>query len=104
MTEDKILWTARYAEGDLNEAESLAYEDQLRHDEELKEYLLHYHDAHGSLRMFMGYDDGRNALVATLEKLNQEHFGDEPQIEENIVGQQPKVLKLSAYLRWVSVA
>ncbi|WP_461788095.1 hypothetical protein [Pedobacter sp.] len=103
MTEDKILWTARYAEGDLSEEETLQYEDLLRHDQELKEHLLDYHDAHGSLRMFMAYDNERNALVAGIKELNDKYFISEAETEPAPVEvKKIKTVKLSGYLRWVS--
>lgn len=92
MTEDKILWTAQYVEGDLDEAERLEFENLLTHDEELKQYLADYYDIHSSLQMELADDNGRNALVETLQGLNKEHFA----------ASQPKVVKLSSYLRWVS--
>jgi hypothetical protein len=103
MTEDKILWTARYAEGDLSEEETLEYENLLRHDQELKEHLLNYHDAHGSLRMFMAYDNERNALVAGIEQLNEKYFVDETVIQETLAAvETTKSVKLNIYLRWIS--
>jgi anti-sigma factor RsiW len=93
MTEDKILWTAQYVEGDLNEAERLEFENLLTHDEELKQYLADYYDIHSSLHMELTNDSERGALLETLQALNKEHFAVE----------QPKVVKLSTYLRWVSV-
>lgn len=92
MTEDKILWTAQYVEGDLDEAERLEFENLLTQDEELKQYLADYYDIHSSLQMELSDDAGRNALLGTLQTLNAEHFAAE----------QPKVVKLSSYLRWVS--
>lgn len=92
MTEDKILWTAQYVEGDLNEAERLEFENLLTHDEELKQYLADYYDIHSSLELELADDAGRNALAGTLQNLNREHF----------TAEQAKVVKLSSYLRWVS--
>lgn len=92
MTEDKILWTAQYVEGDLNEAERLEFENFLTEDEELKQYLADYYDIHSSLEMELADDADRNALLGTLQSFNREHFTTE----------QPKVVKLSSYLRWVS--
>ncbi|MDQ8005185.1 MAG: hypothetical protein REI64_10330 [Pedobacter sp.] len=92
MTEDKILWTAQYVEGDLDEAERLEFENLLTQDEELKQYLADYYDIHSSLQMELSDDAGRNALLGTLQTLNREQFAAE----------QPKVVKLSDYLRWVS--
>ena len=94
MTEDKILWTAQYVEGDLDEAERLEFESLLTQDEELKQYLADYYDVHSSLQMELAEDNGRNALVETLQGLNREHFTVE----------QPKVVKLSSYLKWISSA
>ena len=39
---DKILLTARYVEGDLSESEFGEYENIIKHDKELQEYLAHY--------------------------------------------------------------
>jgi len=92
MTEDKILWTAQYVEGDLNEAERLEFENFLTEDEELKQYLADYYDIHSSLKMELADDAGRDELLNTLQNLNNEHF----------TAVQPKVVKLSSYLKWVS--
>ena len=92
MTEDKILWTAQYVEGDLNEAERLEFENFLTEDEELKQYLADYYDIHSSLEMELADDARRSELVGTLQNLNREHF----------TAEQPKVVKLNSYLRWVS--
>ncbi len=92
MTEDKILWTAQYVEGDLNEEERLAFEDLLSHDEELKQHLADYYDIHSSLQMELANDSNRNTLVETIKTLNKEHF----------VAEQPKVVKFNPYFRWVS--
>jgi len=92
MTEDKILWTAQYVEGDLSEEERLEFENLLEHDEELKQYLTDYYDIHSSLQMELADDSGREALVDTLKVLNVEHF-------EAV---QSKVVKLSDRLKWIS--
>lgn len=92
MTEDKILWTAQYVEGDLDEAERLVFENLLTYDEELKQYLADYYHIHHSLQMELAEDKDRDALLETLQVLNKEHF----------IAVQPKVVKLSTYLRWVS--
>lgn len=105
MTEDKILWTARYAEGDLSEEERLEYENLLRYDKELKAYLLDYHDAHGSLIMFMDYDDERNALVAGIQNLNEVYFADDAIVDQPApVAPSQKTVKFKPYLRWLSGA
>ena len=92
MTEDKILWTAQYVEGDLDEAQRLEFENFLTEDEELKQYLADYYDIHSSLEMELAVDSQRSALVDTLQTLNIQHF----------TAEQAKVVKLSSYLRWVS--
>lgn len=94
MTEDKILWTAQYVEGDLDEAERLEFENLLTQDEELKQYLADYYDIHSSLQMKLADDGDRNALIEMLQGLNEEHFS----------SAQPKVVKLSSYLTWISSA
>lgn len=93
MTEDKILWTAQYVEGDLSDSERLEFESLLVHDQELKQYLADYYDIHSSLQMELANDVGRAALVETLRSLNTEHF------EE---AASPKVLKLNHRLKWIS--
>ncbi|MDQ8003589.1 MAG: hypothetical protein REI64_02250 [Pedobacter sp.] len=48
---DKILLTARYVEGDLSESEFDEFEDIIKHDKELQEYLEHYKIINRSLDM-----------------------------------------------------
>ncbi|WP_199119521.1 hypothetical protein [Pedobacter sp. ASV28] len=46
---DKILFTARYVEGDLSENEYTEFENTVKYDKELQEYLLYYRDMHRNL-------------------------------------------------------
>lgn len=93
MTEDKILRTAQYVEGDLDETERVAFEKLLTEDTELKQHLIDYYEIHNSLKMEFASDDNRESLVKTLEGLNKQHF--------KTIESAPKVVKLNAYLKWV---
>lgn len=91
MIEDKILLTARYAEGDLNEAEQAEFENRLQNDEELKQHLTDYNYIHQSLKMQFAFDQEDEQFKETLKSLNKQYFVDEP-----------KVLSFKPYLKWIS--
>ena len=93
MTEDKILRTAQYAEGDLSDSERLAFEKLLTQDAELKQHLNDYREIHSSLKMEFAVDEEREALVKTLHQLNKQHF--------KAVKANPKLVNLNNYLKWV---
>ncbi len=94
MTEDKILWTAQYVEGDLSDTERVEFERLLTKDAILQQHLVDYYHIHNSLKMKLAEDDGRNVLVDTLKVLNRAHFATPVE--------KPKVIKLNTYLKWVS--
>ena len=91
MIEDKILLTARYAEGDLNEAEQAEFENRLQNDEELKQHLTDYNYIHQSLKMQLSFGKDDEQFEETLKSLNKQYFLPEP-----------KVVPFKPYLKWVS--
>jgi len=91
MTEDKILLTARYAEGDLNEDESALFETRLQSDAELQEHLKDYQHIHQSLKMQLVNDENDERFISTLKGLNKEYFRNEP-----------KVVSFKPTLKWLS--
>lgn len=88
MTEDKILWVARYVEGDMDEAEIAEFETQLKGDAELQQNLKDYHDVHQSLKMKLANND---EFKNTLQGFNKQYFGAEP-----------KVVSFKPALKWLS--
>jgi tetratricopeptide (TPR) repeat protein len=80
MIEDKILLTARYAEGDLSEAEQAEFENRLQDDVELKQHLTDYHHIHQSLKMELASTKEDELFKDTLKGFNKEFFVDEPKI------------------------
>ncbi len=94
MTEDKILFTAKYVEGDLTSEERVAFENLLLHDEELRQHLADYQDIHGSLQTKLGIKNP--ALLATLKDLSAQHFTTAAHV-------QPKMRKLNL-TTWLSAA
>ena len=91
MIEDKILLTARYAEGDLNELEQAEFEQRLQHDTELKQHLTDYNHIHESLKMQLAAKEDEELFRATLGGLNKEYFV-----------QEPKIVAFKPYLKWLS--
>lgn len=77
MTEDKILWVARYVEGDMDEAEIAEFETQLKSDAELQQNLKDYHNIHQSLKMKLASND---ELKITLQGFNKQYFAAEPKV------------------------
>ncbi len=88
MTEDKILWVARYVEGDMDEAEIAEFETQLKSDAELQQNLKDYHHIHQSLKMKLANND---ELKNTLQGFNKQYFAAEP-----------KVVSFKPVLKWLS--
>ncbi|MFA6278258.1 MAG: hypothetical protein WC622_16025 [Pedobacter sp.] len=91
MTEDKILLTARYAEGDLNEDESAAFEMRMKSDVELQEHLKDYQHIHQSLQMQLVSDVNDERFKNTLKGLGKHYFRD-----------QQKVISFKPALKWLS--
>lgn len=91
MTEDKILLTARFVEGDLNEAELADFEARLQTDTELQQHLQDYRDVHLALQMQLAPDAKDAELKATLAKLNAQYFA-----------QETKVVSFKPFIKWAS--
>lgn len=91
MTEDKILLTARFVEGDLNEAELADFEARLQTDAELQQHLQDYREVHQTLQMQLAPDAQDVQLKATLAKLNVQYFA-----------QETKVVSLKPFIKWAS--
>lgn len=91
MIEDKILLTARYAEGDLSESETAEFENRLQDEAELKQYLADYNHIHQSLKMQLASTEEEEVFKDTLRGFNKEFFVDEP-----------KTIAFKPYLKWIS--
>jgi predicted Zn-dependent protease len=91
MTEDKILLTARYAEGDLNEDEVAAFEMRMQSDVELQQHLKDYQHIHESLKMQLVNDANDEQFKQTLKGLNKHYFREEP-----------KVISFKPALKWLT--
>ncbi len=88
MIEDKILLVARYAEGDMDEAEIADFESQLANDPALQQQLKTYQDIHQSLKMKLADDE---EFKATLKGFNKQYFATEA-----------KVVSFKPALKWLS--
>lgn len=77
MTEDKILWVARYVEGDMDDAEIADFESHLSTDIVLQQNLKDYIDIHQSLKMKLVTD---KELVQTLKGFNKQYFTTEAKV------------------------
>jgi hypothetical protein len=91
MIEDKILLTARYVEGDLNEAEKVDFENRLLSDDELQQHLINYNDIHQSLKIQFANNPEDLQFKATLKELNKKYFEAET-----------KVVSFRPFLKWAS--
>lgn len=91
MIEDKILLTARYAEGDLTEVEQAEFENRLQDDVELKQHLADYHHIHQSLKMQLASTNEDELFKDALEGFNKEYFANEP-----------KTIAFKPSLKWLS--
>jgi ABC-type multidrug transport system fused ATPase/permease subunit len=92
MIEDKILLTARYAEGDLSESETAEFENRLQDDAELKQHLADYNHIHQSLKMNFAATEEEKLFKNTLKGLNKKYFVDEPKT----------IAFKSSFLKWLS--
>ncbi len=89
--EDRILYTARYMEGDLDEAERMAFETQLAEDVLLQDCLKEYQEVKGALaRELRGPDEEEKALRKTLILQNERFFREV----------SPKKLTIHQGLKW----
>ena len=90
MTEDKILLTARYEEGDLTETERIAFEQELLNDVGLQEQLQNYRAIHQSLKMQLANDASDASFKNTLKDFNAQYFA-----------QETKVISFKPALKWM---
>lgn len=88
MIEDKVLWVARYVEGDMDEGETAEFETQLKKDKELQQNLRDYQHIHQSLKMKLARND---EFKETLKGFNKQYFGSEQ-----------RVVSLKPALKWLS--
>lgn len=90
MTEDKILLTARYVEGDMNEAENADFEMRMQSDVELQQHLKDYHRIHQSLKIQLAPDQQDLAFKETLSQVGPQYFA------------TPKVVSFKSNLKWLT--
>jgi len=89
--EDKILLTARYVEGDMDEAERKRFEFRMQEELDLQQHLKDYTDVHQSLRIYL-----LNDPVEELFRDIPIHFGKSYAVEAN------KSVATKPLLRWLS--
>lgn len=90
MTEDKILLTARYVEGDMNEAENADFEMRMQNDAELQQHLKDYKHVHQSLKIQLAPNQQDLAFKETLSRTGPQYFA------------EPKVVSFKANLKWLT--
>lgn len=90
MNEDKILATARYVEGDMDEAEHADFEMRMELDVELQQHLKDYQLIHQSLKMQLAPDQKDKAFKASLAEIGPTYFA------------EPKVVAFKPNLKWLS--
>ncbi|WP_152969609.1 hypothetical protein [Pedobacter sp. Hv1] len=90
MTEDKILLTARYVEGDMDEAENADFEMRMQSDTELQEHLKDYKHVHQRLKIQLAPDQQDIAFKETLKHTGAQYFA------------APKVVSFKTNLKWLS--
>ena len=91
--EDKILLTARYANGDLDELAHAEFERNLKNDLELQQHLAAYETIHGSLQGQLSDSVDDQKFKATLAEMGNTYFGS-----------AEKVFLFKPYLKWISSA
>lgn len=95
MTEDKILLTARYVEGDMDATERAGYETQMENDLDLQEHLKDYNYIHETLRISLAPDQADLDFRDTLAKFNPTYFNE---VEVPVT----KTVSLKPYINWLS--
>lgn len=90
MTEDKILLTARYVEGDMDEAENADFEMRMQNDPELQQHLKDYNQIHQRLKIQLAPDQQDIAFKETLKQTSPVYFA------------EPKVVSFKRNLKWLS--
>jgi len=88
MTEDKILLTARYVEGDMDQVERAGFEKRMQEDADLQQHLKDYNEIHQSLKIHLATDQ-KDQLIDTLNAFNEQYFKAES-----------KVVLMKQYIKW----
>ncbi|PWS31620.1 tetratricopeptide repeat protein [Pedobacter paludis] len=91
MTEDKILLTARYVEGDMDETERIGFEMRVKNELDLQQHLRDYNEIHQSLKIHLAPSQENELFRDTLFAFNRQYF-----IEET------KVVSLKPIVNWMS--
>lgn len=80
MTEDKILLTARFVEGDMSKTESDAYELRLESDLTLKKHLKDYKNIHQTLKMHIGNVEIDEKFKLDVREIGNPYFAEGPAV------------------------
>lgn len=80
MTEDKILLTARYVEGDMDETERIGFEIRVQNELDLQQHLKDYNEIHQSLKIRLAPDQKNELLRDTLYAFNRQYFVEEAKV------------------------
>lgn len=107
MNDEKLLTVARYLEGDMEVQEKESFEAQLQSDKELQSLFAAYQNIHKTLKMRIAADQEDAQVEATLASLNKQYFKNEASIADISVernGKPVKVVPLTSYIKWFSVA
>lgn len=96
--EEKLLTVARYLEGDMEPQEKQQFETLLQSDQELQDLLDEYKNIHQTLKMKIAPSQEDKDVEATLTSLSKQYFKD------GSVKIETKVVSLSSYMKWISVA
>ncbi|MBB5440540.1 tetratricopeptide (TPR) repeat protein [Pedobacter sp. AK017] len=101
MYEEKLLTVARYLEGDMEPQEKQQFETLLQSDQELQDLLDAYKNIHQTLKMKIAPSQEDKDVEATLTSFGKQYFkqGAIPDTAKDA-----KVISLSSYMKWISVA
>ncbi|MBC6112234.1 tetratricopeptide repeat protein [Pedobacter sp. CCM 8938] len=80
MTEDKILLTARYVEGDMDETERIGFEIRVQNELDLQQHLKDYNEIHQNLKIHLAPDQKNELLRDTLYAVNKQYFVEEARV------------------------
>lgn len=80
MTEDKILLTARYVEGDMDETERIGFEMRVQTELDLQQHLKDYNEIHQSLKIHLAPRQEDELLCDTLFAFNRQYFTEEAKV------------------------
>ncbi|PWS26457.1 hypothetical protein DHW03_16905 [Pedobacter yonginense] len=80
MIEDKILLTARYVEGDMNETERMGFEMRVQYELDLQEHLKDYNEIHQSLKIHLAPNQDDDLFRDTLYAFHKQPFVEEAKV------------------------